>query len=238
MLRRLLAVTLLLLTTLPAWATTDASDRLHAMLEADHTLSSALAAGLGNGARLLVAETPSSPLYDFFFGLTANWFSSGLLQDFPIGRLATEAEWQRRLSSLAADRHRLVSVPGPYGPLLLMEVPPGPRAGQAQLPPEAIAFRPLGCRRTSLLCADVGHLDASRPSREPVRTAQPTQTNAAAAHVHAAYRLPCMPSNWAHPFVHARMAHRLRSSQAQGETSRKVWLLPGVPFSEAKWKAP
>lgn len=31
MLRRLLAVTLLLLTTLPAWATTDASDRLHAM---------------------------------------------------------------------------------------------------------------------------------------------------------------------------------------------------------------
>ncbi|WLR93289.1 SDR family NAD(P)-dependent oxidoreductase [Shinella zoogloeoides] len=125
-------------------------DRLHAMLDADEALSGALAAGLANGARLLAAETPASLLYDFFFGLTSGWFANGLSQGFPVGRLASEGDWKRRLSSLGAERNALQTVQRPYGSLLLIEVSPAVEAGEAGLPKDTVPFLPLGAVAGSL----------------------------------------------------------------------------------------
>ncbi|WP_411033328.1 SDR family NAD(P)-dependent oxidoreductase [Shinella sp. BYT-45] len=139
-------------------------DRLHAMLEADDALSGACAAGLANGARLIAAETPASLLYDFFFGLAPDWFSNGLSQAFPVGRLASEAEWSRRLTSLAADRHALRTVQRPYGPLLLIEVSPAARQGEESGPQDAVSFTPLGAVAGSL--AQLPAIDLHQPAAE------------------------------------------------------------------------
>lgn len=118
-------------------------DRLYAMLEADDALSGALAAGLNDGARLLAAETAPSLVYDVLFGLTPDWFSRSLSEDFPVGKLASEAEWQRRLSLLTAGAAAVQAVPRAYGSLLLIEATPahGRAAGQDG---GDIAFLPLG----------------------------------------------------------------------------------------------
>ncbi|UDF30711.1 UNVERIFIED_ORG: SDR family NAD(P)-dependent oxidoreductase [Roseateles sp. XES5] len=138
-------------------------DRLHAMLEADEALSGALAAGLASGARLLAAETPASLLYDVFFGLTAGWFSASLSQGFPVGRLASESDWSRRLASLAADRHALQSVQRPYGSLLLIEVSPLAEGGAA-LPQEATPFLPLGTAAGAL--TGLAAIDLHQPAAD------------------------------------------------------------------------
>lgn len=124
-------------------------DRLHAMLEADEALSGALAAGLENGARLLAAETLPSLIYDFLFGLTPDWFSKSLSEDFPIGKLASEAEWQRRLSLLTTGSSAVKVIPRAYGSLLLIEASPAHGRAVGQNGGD-IAFLPLGATAGAL----------------------------------------------------------------------------------------
>lgn len=137
-------------------------DRLHAMLEKDEALSGALAAGLANGARLVAAETPASLLYDFFFGLVPGWFSNSLSQGFPVGQLASEGDWDRRLASLAAGRHALQIVPRPYGSLALIEVAPAAPASAADVEQDAAAFVPLGAAAGALAATPA--IDLSMPA--------------------------------------------------------------------------
>lgn len=118
-------------------------DRLHAMLAADEALSAALAAGLDNGARLLAAETLPSPICDFLFGLTPGWFSGSLSEDFPVGKLAGEEEWRRRLAALTKTPPVLHTVSRVHGALLLVEVSPS-RRRRAEQDARDVPFLPLG----------------------------------------------------------------------------------------------
>ncbi|MFC3071887.1 type I polyketide synthase [Shinella pollutisoli] len=96
-------------------------DRLNAMLTTDEALASAFAEAVGKGVHVIAAETAPSSLYDFFFGLSANWFAGGLSDEFRYGRLATEADWKERLAPLAGQAFRIQPVDGAYGGLLLIE---------------------------------------------------------------------------------------------------------------------
>src|SRR5690606_5688678 len=98
-----------------------ACDRLNAMLTADEALATAFAEAAGKGVRVIAAETAPSSLYDFFFGLSANWFAGGLGDEFRHGRLATESDWKERLAPLAGKAFRVQPVSGAYGGLLLVE---------------------------------------------------------------------------------------------------------------------
>ena len=124
-------------------------DRLHAMLEADDALSAALAVGLNNGARLLAAETLPSLVYDFLFGLTPDWFSNSLSEDFQVGKLATETEWQRRLSRLTTASSAVQLVSRAYGSVLLIEAAPA-HADAVEQNTSAISFLPLGATAHAL----------------------------------------------------------------------------------------
>jgi acyl transferase domain-containing protein/NADPH:quinone reductase-like Zn-dependent oxidoreductase/acyl carrier protein/short-subunit dehydrogenase len=126
-------------------------DRLHAMLMSDEALAGALAAGLDNGARLLAAETLPSPITDFLFGLAPDWFSNSLSDDFPVGKLANEAEWQRRLAALAKTPPALQAVSRAYGSLLLIEVAPN-RSRRESWDGDDVAVLPLGAAAAALTC--------------------------------------------------------------------------------------
>jgi phthiocerol/phenolphthiocerol synthesis type-I polyketide synthase C len=97
------------------------SDRLHSMIESDELISKAVTEALAAGARLVAVETLPSPVYDFFFGLTPSWFSSGLVDGFQFGKLAGEADWRRLMTLLDAASSAVTAVPGPYGSMALVE---------------------------------------------------------------------------------------------------------------------
>lgn len=117
-----------------------ACDRLNSMLTADEALASAFAEAVSKGVRLIAAETAPSSLYDFFFGLSANWFSGGLGDEFRYGRLASEADWSERLTPLAGAACRVRPVSGPYGGLLLIEAAAAPAVEKAEAPVPAFVL--------------------------------------------------------------------------------------------------
>ncbi|MCP8895594.1 SDR family NAD(P)-dependent oxidoreductase [Shinella daejeonensis] len=118
-------------------------DRLNAVLSSDEALAAAFAEGLANGAHLIAVETAPSRIYDFFFGLSADWFSSGIGGEFYVGRLASETDWSARLSSVAGKRHSIRTISAIHGPLLLIEAT-GSDAGGAAKAVEAPPFVQIG----------------------------------------------------------------------------------------------
>ncbi|MDX3928628.1 MAG: type I polyketide synthase [Shinella sp.] len=97
------------------------SDRLFAMLESETVISESLADAFAAGARLVAAESAPTSIQDFMFGLSPDWFSGSVAEDFHIGKLAEEADWRRKLTGHDAKSARIDLYNGPYGPLLLIE---------------------------------------------------------------------------------------------------------------------
>ena len=118
-------------------------DRLNSMLIADEALATAFAEAVSRGVHLIAAETAPSTIYDFFFGLSANWFAGGLSDEFRFGRLASETDWRDRLTPLAGEAFRVQTAAGSFGGLLLIEAA-GKRAEAVAADAAAPAFVLIG----------------------------------------------------------------------------------------------
>lgn len=97
-----------------------ASDDLHDILDAD--IANHFATGRLSSVELFLA-TQSAPgvANDFAFGLSKGWFARSLNTEFPIGRLLSAAEWQKRLEGMGFKLAEVAARDLPGGSLILME---------------------------------------------------------------------------------------------------------------------
>lgn len=110
-----------------------ASDDLHDILDAD--MANQFANGrLSQVELFLAAQSAPGVANDFAFGLSKDWFSRSLSSEFPIGRLLTAAEWQKRLEGMGFLSAEIAPRDLPGGSLILIEALGRQPANPAEMP--------------------------------------------------------------------------------------------------------
>ena len=104
----------------PADVVLSASSRLRNLIESD--FSSEKTAGVLAGARCLLAAVEAPALFhDFVSGLSEGWFARSQTAEFPIGALATVADWRAILSGIGFGEADVVLREMTGGPVITIE---------------------------------------------------------------------------------------------------------------------
>jgi acyl transferase domain-containing protein/NADPH:quinone reductase-like Zn-dependent oxidoreductase/acyl carrier protein len=102
-------------------AVVSASGSLYGNFRQNSGLKDVLRTAASSAGRVAIAETSSSALSDFVFGLTENWFSGSTTAEFPTGLFASTSQWEDLLKECGFGTPAVTQSDSVEGGLLLVQ---------------------------------------------------------------------------------------------------------------------